>query len=135
MRLDDASGDGQAQAGPLGLGGVERLEDPLAVLRAEPRAVVADGDAEGGEAVDLGPRAPDLDLDRVGACGQGILEEIVEDLPQAEGVDRAAQVRLVALPFPERGRPARPLGLQVSPGLPPDRGQVAVASLQPDRAA
>ena len=59
--LDDPLGDGHAQAGPLGLGGVERVEDLRSLLGRDPRPVVAHGDPERGLAVELdvlgaGPR-------------------------------------------------------------------------------
>src|SRR3954454_10934251 len=102
MGLHDPPCDGHAQAGPLGLGGEEGLEEPPLLLRAEPRAAIAHGDAEGAMAVDLRRRAVDRDRDRVAARSEGILEDVAEDLLEAEGIHGAVQVRAVAR-LPERG--------------------------------
>ena len=91
--LDDSLGDGQAQAGPLGLGGVERVEDLRSLLAGDPRAVVAHGDLQGGLAVELGRGGADLDGDGCRAGGQGVVEDIAKHLVEAERVDGAAQVR------------------------------------------
>ena len=44
--LDDAPGDEQAQAGAVGLGGEERLEQALHVLGRDADAVILDGEPE-----------------------------------------------------------------------------------------
>ena len=46
MGLDDPPGDGHAQAGPLGLGGEERVEDSGSPVGRDTRSVVAEGDAD-----------------------------------------------------------------------------------------
>ena len=54
----------------------------------DPRAVVAHGDAERGLAVELDRRGTDLDRDGSRAGGQGVVQDIAEDLLEAERVRR-----------------------------------------------
>ena len=114
--LDDPPGDGHAQAGPLGLGGEERLEDLVALLGVEPRPVVADGDADAGRPSSPAAGAVDLDLGGIGARGQGVLEDVAEDLLEAERVGLAAQVHAVDGSRSD-GVPAPAHRLEVRPGL------------------
>src|SRR5262249_52165328 len=86
MRLDDPFDDGQAEARPLGLGGVKRLEQLLPLIGGEARAVVPDRDRNSGSAVDRGLGPVDVDLDRVAAGGQGVVEDVEEDLDHPEAV-------------------------------------------------
>ena len=48
VRVDDGARDGQAHAQSLGLGGVERLEHALHVLRVDPSPGVLNLDPDGG---------------------------------------------------------------------------------------
>ena len=46
MGIDDPPRYGRAEASPLGLGGVERFEDPRFLLCREPRTVVTEGSVD-----------------------------------------------------------------------------------------
>ena len=131
--LDDPLGDGHAQAGPLGLGGEERVEDLLPLLGLEARAVVADGDADRRLAVELGRLGADLDRDRGRAGGQGVLEDVAEDLPEPERVRRRSAGRRHRSSRARVGLLRLAGRLEVRPGLAPDLAQVAGAPVELDR--
>ena len=46
MSLDDRTADRKSHTHPVGLGGVERVEQALTILRAQPRAGVSHGDED-----------------------------------------------------------------------------------------
>src|SRR4051794_7494221 len=72
------TGQSPCQPAAPALGGVERLEDALALLARQARAVVADGHPEGGQAGQVARAALHLDADRRGAGGQGVLQDVAE---------------------------------------------------------
>src|SRR5262249_7636037 len=137
MRLDDAFDDSQAQAGPLGLGGVKRLEQLLPLIGREARAVVPDRDRDGGSTVDRGLEPVDVDLDRVAASGQGVVEDVAKDLDHPEAVGRARSVEggvsAGAVPLVEPGVPAAAARLQAVPGLVQQVAQPAGLAVEDDR--
>ena len=104
----------------------------LLVLGAEPRAVVADGD-RGARA---GLRARVL-VHRIstrpgGAGGQGVVQDVAEDLLEPERVRDAVQVDAIDR-LAKRCVPPGGARLQVRPGLAPDQSQVAGRTFQLDR--
>ena len=118
MFLDDAPGDGQAQAGAVGFGGEERLEQARHILGRNADAVVFDGEPEvrpvAGAAVGLAGAASgreDVSGDREGAVRphgfEGVKEEVHEGLLQlvivavqevGRGLERPVQARPVCRP-------------------------------------
>ena len=88
--FDDRPTDGQPQTQPVGLGGVERLEDLFEVLGGDAGTAV---DHRQPQSVALAAGA-DLDLPSIGRCGDGIADEVLEHLPQAVRVaaDRDGRV-------------------------------------------
>ena len=76
---------------------------------------------------------PDLDGDRGRAGRQGVVQDVAEDLLEAERVRDAAQVD--ARRSPRRSTACLPLAgrFQVAPGLAPDRAQVARGLVELDR--
>src|SRR5581483_4674020 len=82
--LDDAPRYGEAEPRPRNAGGrgvaaVERLEDLLAMLRRDPRALVVDPDARGA----LRPDGPDRDPAALGRVLDGVREDVPDHLCQA----------------------------------------------------
>ncbi len=118
--LDDPPGDGHAEAGPLGLGGVERLEEvPPLLGRRGPGRCRGRRRATAGSPVELGLGPVDVDLHGIvtrgerrcpGRCGR----------PGRGGRGRPAQAGS-ASPC-SRSRASRPLAvrLEAVPGLAED---------------
>lgn len=133
MGLHDAPGDGQAQAGASGLGGVEGLEEVPPLFGRQAGAVIPHGDADGGlpVAVDLGPL--DVDLHGVVTRGQGVVQEIAEDLLEVEVIPLANRVRQA--PLGEPGLSALARRFQAGPGLVQDVAEGAPPALEEDGAA
>src|SRR5262245_56414793 len=95
MGLDDPLGDGHAQTGPLDLGRVEGVEHLESQLGGNPWSVVTNGDADGWPAIELRSRGSNLDRHRRRTCRQGVVQDVAEDLLEAERVRDAAQIHAI----------------------------------------
>ena len=96
------------------------------------RAVIVHGDAHGGLAVELDRGGADVDRDGRRAGGQGVVEEIAEDLVETERVAGAVEVDAIERFVEERLLVLAGL-LEVGPGFTPDRAQIAGYLLELDR--
>ena len=132
--LDDPPGDGHAQAGPLGLGGVERLEDPPPLLRAEPRPVVADGDAERAAGRRARPARSAISTSTgSGQAARAFSRMLRKTCPSRNGSTRSAG-RAPSIASRSDGRSARrAAGSRCAQASRQTSRQVAGAALQPDR--
>src|SRR5262249_29764866 len=130
--LDDPLSNRHAQAGSLGLRGVERLENPAGLLGAQSRTVVADGHAQGRAAGQLRGAAADRDADRVAASSPGVLQDIAEHLLESKRVDCTLAVEHVAF-LVKNGVATVPANEKVFPGLSPNRGHVPRLALELER--
>src|SRR5437899_3011956 len=92
MGLDNALGDGQAQARSLGLGSEKRLKESWARLRAQTGTVIAQGDPQARPSPQA-RRSPCYRHDhRVRTSTERILQNVAEHVPQGHAIGIAAQV-------------------------------------------
>jgi DNA-binding NtrC family response regulator len=82
MVLDRSMYQGQAEPRSVRLGGEERLEDLVSYVILDPDPVVADGDVDSI----LHPLRAHLDLAALGDCLVGVLDQILEGVPELPGI-------------------------------------------------
>ena len=131
--LDDPLGDGHAQAGALGLGGEERVEDCGRCSGGDARPVVADGDA-GSRAGPRGRRPrPRTSTATGGEQAARALSRMLRKTCSSRNGSATQRRSTPSSLLAQRGL-ASPAGeLQVGPGLAPDRREVARAPVELDR--
>ena len=130
--FDDALGNRHAEAGSLGLGREERLENPLPLLRGQARAVVAHGHAHRRPAVDL--RFGTADAMRTGS--RQAAREFSRMLRKTCSSRNGSTAQCRSMPaglFAQRGVPALAQQGQVLPRLPPDRRTVPDLAVELER--
>ena len=132
MGFDQPPADGHAQAGAAGLGRVERFEDPPLLLGVQARTVVADHDLQGRAAIERGRPAADVDLDRIGAGGQCVLEDVAKDAFQGETVQGEGGGPGEAAELDRTGG-AGSFQFQLPPGLVDDLIEAEGLAVQHDR--
>src|SRR4051812_16155908 len=121
VSLHDPLHDRHPQTGPLLLGGIERLEDLLFLLRRESRTVVPDSDPHGRLPLPFDLGAMDRDPYGIGTSRQRILQDIPEDLLQGEQIDLVLQVHAAGVLLERDVSPPVQMG-QLLPDLAPDLG-------------
>src|SRR4051794_7738586 len=90
--FDDSFCNCHTQAGAFGFGREKRLEDPLLLLGTQPGSIIAESQLNRRLSIAVNLGTSDMHVDGSIAGGQGVVQDIAENLAEPKRIDPHAKI-------------------------------------------